>query len=1007
MLTLESPLSLPSGRTIFRDAHDAGLYYYLPNDRARVSDDGQGLSFVVYTEDISTQPDFEVGDDRAGGFLTLEVELGPSPDEIEAMRGELAGLVSGDTRLAQVPFTDGSVTLYVLSRSGAASEAGHTGFEVSVAGSTKPSLFGRQTAVFSVRLGGKAANILWETLRRSADPQAVVTYDFEFLALQPAYNLEVTIDFKQSFDYMRHRIGVNALAAAVDIDLMTQELINDGHITVRETDYTGQGNASSPIAGEGGILKLVRDLMSPTLFTTVPIPTPEYRALPDSASQALSTGGGTRSFLGSADPTPRSPLTAGSDLKLTHTPIGAGQTPGAEIELAVTVEPAAGVSVGDVKLLWRRSGTTPYSELPMTRGTGTATGGTVQNPGGSAGGAVGLPPTGGSAGGAPPAPAPASPAPAPGPAVGQTPVPSPAPAPAPAPAAPVPAPPAPVPAPPAPVPAPPAPVPAPPAPVPAPPAPGPTPAPNPAPPPATNAYRAKLPGQPSGTTIEYLIRATGTKAGAAVTQTLPEAGEREPLKFTAGAAPVTGGGGTQARVPLTDGPLLGYSLQSIDISQQVKRSFLLNKSQAVTQRYHPSGALSANDIGPAFDPQQQITRVALGEGPFRVIVLRLNAGFDFARHDVLAATVRVEYGRQADGSPLQALSATLTQAQPSAQLQFFADEAGTQHYRYWVEFSHDPDQVVGLTPGQVVASPVFEGVTARSITVDLDTHLPLIPVEVLPGVLSLDPTAPGGLIRQVQVRIAPAPAGEGRVVMLSHGSVGARVMVMPALAGVRSYHATETFFFRDGVTTIERPDLRDTQVVVNEPADLVFKMIPTFADPTGLVKEVLVDAVYRHVDGSEQRATLHLDATRPRSEFAVLLAPNDPREWNASFRFLMTAGEPLEGRVQRVQVSEPLVHLGHAGFRVVSLALEDELAFSTNAALLGIKVTLGADVDDENVPSISTMLRPSRPATALVVPGVPIDGPVSVAIELLRRGQPPERLRGRLSPFEKELYIRT
>ena len=135
-------------------------------------------------------------------------------------------------RLSQVPFVGGSVKLFVLTASGAAAAGSSDGMEVTVAGTAQPARYGRNTAVFSVKLSGKAANVLYETVRGSGDPQATVGYTLDYLALRPAYNLEVEIDFKETFEYCRRRIGVNALVAKVDLDLLTQELINSGTITV-------------------------------------------------------------------------------------------------------------------------------------------------------------------------------------------------------------------------------------------------------------------------------------------------------------------------------------------------------------------------------------------------------------------------------------------------------------------------------------------------------------------------------------------------------------------------------------------------------------------------------------------------------------------------------------------------------------------------------------------------------------------------------------------------------
>jgi hypothetical protein len=970
MLTFESPI-IAGGRTFYRDFSDPKQFYYLPNERARVADNGKGLSFVVYTEDISREPDFSESEDRAGGFLTLEVELGPSPDQVNQMKGDLAGAgVGSDINLAEVPFSDGTVTLYVLSKTGTDSSGGATGFEVSVAGSTKPSLFGTQTAVFSVRLGGKAANILWETLRTNSDPQAVVTYDLQYRGITPAYHLEVTIDFKQTFSFLRQKIGINLLVAAADIDLMTQTMINEGTITVREIDFTGKGSENSPIAGEGGILKLVRDLMSQTLFMTVPIPTPEYRALPDSASKALETGGGTKAILttggdSSAKPAPAS---AGSDIKITTTPIAAGQTPGGQIDVTATVEAASGVTLGQVKALWRVQGSATFQEIVLQHATAARPAGTPP---------AGTPPAGTPPAGTPPAGTP----PAGTPPVGTPPVGTP-----PAGTPPVGTPPAGTP------------------PAGTPPA-GTPPAGTPlaGTPPAggDNSFTGKIPGQPSGTTVEYFIRATGTKSAATITQNLPEKAENGPLSFVVGTAPAKDNG-VGLKVPQTDGPLMGYSLQSIDVTQQIKRKFTFDKAEAATQHYYPSGALSANGIGPQFDPSKQITRVALGQGPFKIIEIKMQAGFDFEKYAIKVATVRIEYGPKADGTFMQALSFALTKDQPHAQTQFFADNAGTQTYIYWVEFTYDPETVVGSLPGHVLASPKFHDTDTRSITVDLDVHSPLIPVQIQPGLLNFQ-----SLIRQVQLRIAPTKDGEGHVVVLAadRNQQGERLFVVPANPDKREYYLEEKFFFQDGTTTIEKPSMTDTQVVVNEPADLVFKMVPDFVDNTGLVKEVLVDAVYHHNGGKQERSTLHLTSAQPRAEFAVLLGPQDQPEWDASLRFVMNVGDPLETPLQHVQDGEPLITLQRAGFRVVTVSLLDETVFGAASDLLGVKVTLGTNPDDPSSASVSLMLRPGHTSGSVVVPGVVPNAPVAVRVEVLRKGQPSQKSNTTLSASEKELYV--
>ena len=139
--------------------------------------------------------------------------------------------------------------------------------------------------------------------------------------------------------------------------------------------------------------------------------------------------------------------------------------------------------------------------------------------------------------------------------------------------------------------------------------------------------------------------------------------------------------------------------------------------------------------------------------------------------------------------------------------------------------------------------------------------------------------------------------------------------MVPADPAVRAYHLQQKFFFKNGTTTIEKAGVVDTSAVINEPNDLIFKMVPQLAESTNLVKEVLVDAVYKHGNGNEERSTLHLSGSDIREEIAVLLAPGDPREWDAAFRFVLSAGDPLEANAQHLLISEPLVTLKKAGFK--------------------------------------------------------------------------------------------
>jgi hypothetical protein len=87
------------------------------------------------------------------------------------------------------------------------------------------------------------------------------------------------------------------------------------------------------------------------------------------------------------------------------------------------------------------------------------------------------------------------------------------------------------------------------------------------------------------------------------------------------------------------------------------------------------------------------------------------------------------------------------------------------------------------------------------------------------------------------------------------------------------------------------------------------------------------------------------------------------------------------------------------------VSLLDETLFATTPDLMGVRVTLGANLADPALPVATLMLRPNRPSGSVVVPGVLPDAVVSVSVEALRHSQPPQKTTSTLAPAEQELYV--
>lgn len=288
MLSIEHQQVI-NGITVYRDFQDPNQYYYLPSEKARIAENGKGIQFVAYIDGevvTGTDPDFSSGLERSGGFLTLEVELGPTETELENVRSKIEGAGDG-VRLAQAPFTDGAVKLVMFGSTGSTGgAAANSAVNFTVAGSAKPSLLGKQTAVFSLQLGGKEAQIMWNLLKKGSQTQVAVVYDLEYLGVLPAYNLEITVDFKATEDYWQHHIDLDfglergdlKIVSNNDVDIIMRDLVNTGAITVKAVNYSG-GTDTILGADDPTGMKLVRELLSPTLFTATAIPSQDYNVL--------------------------------------------------------------------------------------------------------------------------------------------------------------------------------------------------------------------------------------------------------------------------------------------------------------------------------------------------------------------------------------------------------------------------------------------------------------------------------------------------------------------------------------------------------------------------------------------------------------------------------------------------------------------------------------------------------------------------------------------------------
>lgn len=361
MLSTEHPIQI-NGFTLFRDLNDTRRYYYLPKSEVLLSEGGKKFDFVAYhdfnTAEGKKNPTGE-NENLKGGYLTLEVELkNPDDDTLKNFKEELIKnyqnekllqelkeknitdpkeidkyitnqknlqkpIVTGeDIIITPVQFNEGEVRLIILGNDG--KDDGQNA-KIRVVGSHKPSLYDKENAVFSVKLGAIEAEIIHKLLKNKLtgenvsdaknSSQLAVMYDLTYKGVEPAHNVEITVNFNAVDEYKNHKFkfdsefnysnkdnktdsdqkedgdGYNIkIIADADVDVMLRELTNNGSIIIKQTNYKdGEDSILGPNDPTG--MELVKRLLSAELFTPVPIPYESYSALKKDSESTDSTSG--------------------------------------------------------------------------------------------------------------------------------------------------------------------------------------------------------------------------------------------------------------------------------------------------------------------------------------------------------------------------------------------------------------------------------------------------------------------------------------------------------------------------------------------------------------------------------------------------------------------------------------------------------------------------------------------------------------------------------------------
>lgn len=317
MLRLGPPYYEFEGVTVMGDAHDKRQFYYFPmQPHIPIDEAGRPAIRLIALQE---RPDeVEAGEEDIASFLFFDTVLSWPEQTLSTVRRKIEESINDETgeeveiRLGPLPYRRGGVRLTFLDETtrpvvlDPPEEGENPGTDPGTEPATEPetvsawvpflntsgvpSLFGENRAVFQAQLNRKATKLLLGAFEGLIP--ASVYYELEFVGQMQAYNVKVTADWSQVYEFIQNRFSGNFVFFQVDVDKMVSELEEQKIIKIEATlDATEADIDPAKLEGEfNGVREDLQDLVLETFFEPTTNPhavDPEGQSGFDSAVDSL------------------------------------------------------------------------------------------------------------------------------------------------------------------------------------------------------------------------------------------------------------------------------------------------------------------------------------------------------------------------------------------------------------------------------------------------------------------------------------------------------------------------------------------------------------------------------------------------------------------------------------------------------------------------------------------------------------------------------------------------
>lgn len=289
MIYLNPPFPLINGISLLPDHLDPTWFYYLPLvPRLTLLPDASSRQGVPQIQLLKFR-----GTAGSGGFLNFDCNIGVDAAVLDDVADELRSTLhlKDKPKLGPLPVVDGSVRLLLLgastpeppatsgkhsssSASGSSSSSAAAAapavvgpkFVTRIDQAAHPALYGNNQATFSVSLDAPGVTVLEQALQGEMSPIGVV-YSLDYLALRPAYNVHLHIDWDRVQKALDESFGADFLFFSSQIDTAVDKLVENRAIQMDVDTFVPEGeDTTSVISSRDRAVAQVREMITNAFF---------------------------------------------------------------------------------------------------------------------------------------------------------------------------------------------------------------------------------------------------------------------------------------------------------------------------------------------------------------------------------------------------------------------------------------------------------------------------------------------------------------------------------------------------------------------------------------------------------------------------------------------------------------------------------------------------------------------------------------------------------------------